>query len=625
MSTQFDRIFHGTSTVPGRFRIAAPGMAWRPESGEKDKEQNLVADILRWAQWMRVARGYQLRIGLKDRSRETFDGFEREDQDRITSLLKQHFGIVLEVQEISIKGWNWGVTDFRGEELAFLVSNKLAFELPLTDVANSNIAGRTEVSLEYQPPQRKGKNAPDEMVEIRFFVPGTASKNKGSDAGSDADIENDDEEEISAAQAFHDAIKEKAELGQVTGDMILRFEEVLIVTPRGRYDVDMFPEFLRLRGKTYDYKIAYPSIQTLFLLPKDEMHILFVLGLSTPIRQGQTRYQYLVMQFNREEETTAELNMSDEDIAKHERLKKNYEDPTFEVVSSIFRALSGRKIISGGSYISRNQTPGLKANLKAVQGDLFLLDKYIFFVSKQPVLVELADVHQVVFSRVGSSSSATAGRTFDVRVVSRSGPEHTFSSINKEEQDAIMAYFKEKKVRLKNETAPEEAIAAAIDDSDEEMQSVASDDGEKPRVRLAGDEDEDSEEDEDFQASSSDGGSPTSSSGSDDDDDAEGGKSDAGGDSPKAKGKAKAPPTKKTAPKKSKGSEESDADDSDDDKPAKKAAPKPKPKPKPKAKKDDDAMDVDDDAPAKPKPKPKPKVAKKDGEEGPAKKKLKTA
>lgn len=114
------------------------------------------------------------------------------------------------------------------------------------------------------------------MVEIRFFVPGTASKNKGSDAGSDADIENDDDEEISAAQAFHDAIKEKAELGQVTGDMILRFEEVLIVTPRGRYDVDMFPDFLRLRGKTYDYKIAYPSIQTLFLLPKDEMHILFV-------------------------------------------------------------------------------------------------------------------------------------------------------------------------------------------------------------------------------------------------------------------------------------------------------------------------------------------------------------
>jgi hypothetical protein len=35
------------------------------------------------------------------------------------------------------------------------------------------------------------------------------------------------------------------------------------------------------------------------------------LGLNVPIRQGQTRYQYLVMQFTREEEITAELNMSE--------------------------------------------------------------------------------------------------------------------------------------------------------------------------------------------------------------------------------------------------------------------------------------------------------------------------
>ena len=40
-------------------------------------------------------------------------------------------------------------------------------------------------------------------------------------------------------------------------------------------------------------------------------HNLFQLALSTPIRQGQTRYQYLVMQFSREEEITAELNMKE--------------------------------------------------------------------------------------------------------------------------------------------------------------------------------------------------------------------------------------------------------------------------------------------------------------------------
>ena len=77
--------------------------------------------------------------------------------------------------------------------------------------------------------------------------------------------DDDDNEEISAAQVFHDTIKEKAEIGQVTGDLILSFEEVLVLTPRGRYDMDMFPDFLRLRGKTYDYKVLYQSIARLFL------------------------------------------------------------------------------------------------------------------------------------------------------------------------------------------------------------------------------------------------------------------------------------------------------------------------------------------------------------------------
>lgn len=169
-----------------------------------------------------------------------------------------------------------------GQDLAFLVSNKTAFELPLARVANSNIAGRTEVSLEFLPATtgRQPKGAPDELMEVRFYVPGTLTRGgTGSDAGSEAEGDAEaeaDGEETSAAQAFHDAIKEKAELGQVAGDLVINFEEVLVLTPRGRYDVDMFPTFLRLRGKTYDYKINYDGISRLFLLPKDDQHVLFI-------------------------------------------------------------------------------------------------------------------------------------------------------------------------------------------------------------------------------------------------------------------------------------------------------------------------------------------------------------
>ena len=168
-----------------------------------------------------------------------------------------------------------------GDELAFVVGNKTSFELPLQHVANSNIAGRTEVSLEFMTPsdsagKKPSKGQPDEMVEIRFFVPGQSMRTRGSDAGSNKSEAEDDGDDVSAAQAFHDAIKDKAELGHVSGDIILSFEEVLVLTPRGRYDVDMFPDFLRLRGKTYDYKIVYTSISRLFLLPKDDLHILFI-------------------------------------------------------------------------------------------------------------------------------------------------------------------------------------------------------------------------------------------------------------------------------------------------------------------------------------------------------------
>ncbi|KIM89500.1 hypothetical protein PILCRDRAFT_813432 [Piloderma croceum F 1598] len=617
MTTEFDHIYLGLSPEAGKFRVAASGMGWK--GVDTEGRTLLSSENIKWAQWLRVARNFQLRVGMKDRQKFVFDGFLREDHDKLASLLKQHFGVTLEVKDVSVKGWNWGVTDFQGQELAFLVSNKTAFELPLSQVANSNIAGRTEVSLEFatDDSKKRSKNAPDEMVEIRFHVPGTHTKVRGSDAGSQkSDAEDDDDEETSAAQVFHDSIKEKAEIGQVTGDIILSFEEVLISTPRGRYDVDMFPEFLRLRGKTYDYKILYSSISRLFLLPKDDMHVLFILGLSTPIRQGQTRYQYLVMQFAREEETTAELNMSDEEIEKYDRLKKNYEDPTFEVVSGVFRALAKKKIIGAGSFQSRDGHPGIKANLKAIQGDLFLLEKYIFFVSKQPTLVELSDVHQVVFSRVGAS---TAARTFDLKIVTKSGPEYTFTSLNKEEHEPTETYLKEKKIKIKNEMVQDVDMmlaAGEVDDEDEEMQSVASSDDEPAKPRLGGD-DEDSEEDEDFKASDSDSGSPSES-----DSDSDGAKtaSDASGDRDMTKGaKLKKKKVKKDgdAPKKKKvKAKGSDAED--DDKPKKAAKPKPK-----KKGGEDDAMDIDEE---RPKPRPKPKPKSKEGEEDePAKKKARTS
>jgi len=73
-------------------------------------------------------------------------------------------------------------------------------------------------------------------------VPGSSILPKGSDAGSDAEdeIEEDDEgNEISAAEAMHNKIKEKAKIGTVLGKSICIFEDALILTPRSVH-VEMY-------------------------------------------------------------------------------------------------------------------------------------------------------------------------------------------------------------------------------------------------------------------------------------------------------------------------------------------------------------------------------------------------
>jgi structure-specific recognition protein 1 len=70
-----------------------------------------------------------------------------------------------------------------------------------------------------------------------------------------------------------------------------------------------------------------------------------------PGRGDHSRAQYVRVSYpSMSQHDHASYVQIREDIEKYDRLKKNYEDPTFEVVSGVFRALSKKKIISLGSF-----------------------------------------------------------------------------------------------------------------------------------------------------------------------------------------------------------------------------------------------------------------------------------
>jgi structure-specific recognition protein 1 len=84
--------------------------------------------------------------------------------------------------------------------------------------------------------QGKSKKAPmHELVEMRFYIPGTMivkDENEEEEKKEEEEEDLEDVEEMSAAQLFYETVKDKADLGQVSGEGLALFQDILLLTPR---------------------------------------------------------------------------------------------------------------------------------------------------------------------------------------------------------------------------------------------------------------------------------------------------------------------------------------------------------------------------------------------------------
>ena len=158
----------------------------------------------------------------------------------------------MESKEHALRGWNWGKGEFGKAELAFNVQNRPAFEIPYSEISNTNLAGKNEVAVEFSLPAggnetgtnghlggarsrgRKAGAARDQMVEMRFYIPGTATRKEKDEDGEEKSMDGSDAEEQNAANLFYETLMDKAEIGEVAGDTFATFLDVLHLTPRYR-------------------------------------------------------------------------------------------------------------------------------------------------------------------------------------------------------------------------------------------------------------------------------------------------------------------------------------------------------------------------------------------------------
>jgi len=112
------------------------------------------------------------------------------------------------------------------------------------------LAGKYEVAVEFSLPAggaetgtnghlggarsrgRKAGAAKDQLVEMRFYIPGTVTKKEKDEDGEEKSVDGSDVEEQNAASLFYDTLMDKAEIGEVAGDTYATFPDVLHLTPR---------------------------------------------------------------------------------------------------------------------------------------------------------------------------------------------------------------------------------------------------------------------------------------------------------------------------------------------------------------------------------------------------------
>lgn len=504
---QYNQIFLGSrgGVAQGQLKLNSTGFVWKRVGGGKTVE--VKRDEIDGLYWTKVTRGCQLGVRRKEGHTINFLGFREKDFEAIQDFCLKAFSCNIKDQPMSITGRNWGGIVMNGSSLMFLVDGKVAFEVPVPDVSQAQQL-KDDVMLEFHVDDTAADDKEDTLTEMAFHVPPT-----NPDFPAD--------EDRPPSKVLLESVLVHSDTGAASSDdAVCVFDEVAVLAPRGRFEVEMHLGFLKLAGQTQDFKIRYASIMRIFILPKSSTpHTLVVVSLDPPIRKGQTYYSHLLCQFTSSEvdEVSKTLAITPEQLAaKNEKnggkLSESISGPEYEVFAKILRGLSGAKLTKPGSFHNAaNDGVAVRCSYKADDGYLYPLERAFFYVHKPPMLITHDEIDSVEFQRQGGGVLASSVKTFDLVIRLKNEQEHQFRNINRTEWQNLFEFIHAKRIRINNLSQAQSGPGgpgAGVDLGDEMdpgMRAVA--------AEVGGDSDE---EDEDFNAGSEESDS-ASGSGSDDD------------------------------------------------------------------------------------------------------------
>ncbi len=449
------------------------GIRWKSALNTDDDDVILSKSIpstnIHSATWTVFGKSGHIRINKKQSSSKAdkesdlrFDGFPTSDFDKLSQTLKAFYNVNLRKKNMSSSGVSFGITDLEKKQLVFKEciledadeegqefeprdGNEM-LSLNLGEVSQCVIQGNTKNEIEIQFVESDTVEAgTDQLTSIRFYIP--------------PDPDTDPTEVTQTpAEIFQEKIMKIANVRNTAGNAIVEFDETVgtFLTPRGRYNITLYDSFLRMYGSRYDYKIKYDDISRLFLLPKpNEVHKAFVIALDKPIRQGQQRYQMLVLQTTME---TQEININ----LDEETLKKEYNgdlQPVMQgllcnLIAKSFKIIANKKVFVPGKFRNADGQECVKCSVRANDGHLYPLEKSFVFIHKPPVLIRFDEIESIEFQRYAGGEGTTRNFDLCVRLQKAAGDtstkEYTFSGIDRTDFDSLYSFLSGKKIKILN-------------------------------------------------------------------------------------------------------------------------------------------------------------------------------
>lgn len=400
---------------------------------------------------------HTVKIVRKNKAVCIIDGISAEYLENIKQYAKKHYKLNIYHKELSVEGGIGGQIEMQAALLEFKNQNKSIFDVPLEVISNAY--------------ERKGEG----IIDINETYFGVSEIRFGCT-----------KEESNVVELIELIKNSTGENNQLE---IFSIDEVSCVLPRGKSKLTLTEKCMYLIGKRYSHHMLYSSVTRMFYLERsteegvDEMSYL-IFELSTPVRQGQTRYHFVNLLLPEDKikatlgknstvlyaDEEEELPVNEEDKAKIESIGLKYiqEGSLSVCVVEMIEKLSGISAMHTGSFITSTGSKALKCSLKANEGFLYPLKKGFLFVP-QIAYIEYDLVKTVEFSRVNLSSRTA--KTFDVRVILHDKKEYMFNSIQKVEYNALEAYLAKKNVHCLNEVINEVWAKTESEDADEETAS----------------------------------------------------------------------------------------------------------------------------------------------------------